>query len=460
MAKKEMKKRKLTTNPSSPTPKKLKNPNTPKPITAPSTTPPPHESNSSDSDSDSDLTPEEIQNLLEPFSKPQLIALIADHALSDSSLLSKIHSLADADVSHRKLFVHGLTWDTTRDDLVQFFSPFGEVEDCNLVTDRVTGRAKGYAFVIYKSRESASKALRNPRMKIKNRDICFQLASTGPPGSGMSSGVGNVGNSVSERKIYVSNVGVDVNVERLRTFFEKFGEIESGPLGFDVETGKCKGYALFVYKSVEGARKALEEPSKVFDGRQLSCSKAIEGKNKSGSSGDAGITTAVMPVSFPLQGQQQQQSLLGMQNMALLNPNVNAAAAAAMGLLNVNQLYGGGMIGNSSISGLSGLTNLNAYGSGQGGGSGAPVIGQGGLMGYGPYGGLMGGFSLGTLETARSLGAEATARSLGAYGIGSGGVMGGFGSTPPMLHGLQKAYPGMQNNKTAPSASAPGSGAI
>ncbi|KAG9137181.1 hypothetical protein Leryth_012007 [Lithospermum erythrorhizon] len=110
MGKKEMKKRKHTTNPTSPFAKKLKNPNQPKPLT------PPHESNSSDSNSDSELQPEDIQNLLEPFSKPQLISLLADHALSDSSLLSKIHSLADADVSHKKLFVHGLSWDTTKEE--------------------------------------------------------------------------------------------------------------------------------------------------------------------------------------------------------------------------------------------------------------------------------------------------------------------------------------------------------
>ncbi|KAG9148814.1 hypothetical protein Leryth_024715 [Lithospermum erythrorhizon] len=144
------------------------------------------------------------------------------HALSDSSLLSKIHSLADADVSHKKLFVHGLSWDTTKEDLLKSFSQFGEIEECNLVTDRVTKKAKGYAFVIFKSCVSTSKALRNPRMKIKNRDVSFQLASMGPPGSGMSSGGGNGGSSVSERKIYVSNVGVDVNVEKLRAFFEKF----------------------------------------------------------------------------------------------------------------------------------------------------------------------------------------------------------------------------------------------
>lgn len=78
------------------------------------------------------------------------------------------------------------------------------------------------------------------------------------------------------RKIYVGNVHPDIDTLRLRAFFAQYGEIEEGPIGWDRHTGKSKGFALFVYKTPEGARKALEEPSKYFEGHQLICQKATD----------------------------------------------------------------------------------------------------------------------------------------------------------------------------------------
>ncbi|KAG0503788.1 hypothetical protein HPP92_003860 [Vanilla planifolia] len=78
------------------------------------------------------------------------------------------------------------------------------------------------------------------------------------------------------RKIYVGNVHADIDGRRLHAFFSQYGEIEEGPIGFDRSTGKPKGFALFVYRTVEGARKALEEPNKIFEGHELNCQKATD----------------------------------------------------------------------------------------------------------------------------------------------------------------------------------------
>ena len=45
-----------------------------------------------------------------------------------------------------------------------------------------------------------------------------------------------------------------------------------------LSTGKSRGFALFVYKSAEGAQAALVEPVKNIDGRQMTCKLAIDGK--------------------------------------------------------------------------------------------------------------------------------------------------------------------------------------
>lgn len=268
------------------------------------------------SDSDSEADTDKLTALLEPYSKEQLINLISSAAVTNSALYHHLQAAADREVTHRKIFVHGLGWDTTPETLKSVFDNFGEIEDLKLVMDRVTGKAKGFAFIVFKTRKSAEKALQNPQKKINNRIVSWQLASVGPtaPAAAAAAKEGkehdnsNTNNNstsnnsigIGERKIYVSNVPRDVDKEKLKEFFERFGEIETGPFGFDVNTGKSRGFAIFVYKTAEGLRKALEEPVKVFQGHQLHCQKAAEGKNKNFNKAYSSVQVCVEIYNFTM----------------------------------------------------------------------------------------------------------------------------------------------------------------
>ena len=59
----------------------------------------------------------------------------------------------------RKLFVGNLSWGTTKDTVVSLFSQYGEIEDAALITDRMSGRSKGIAFVTFTTEESAQAAV-------------------------------------------------------------------------------------------------------------------------------------------------------------------------------------------------------------------------------------------------------------------------------------------------------------
>ncbi len=58
-----------------------------------------------------------------------------------------------------KLFVGNLSFNTTENDLQDAFAAHGVVTEANLMTDRTTGRPRGFAFVTMGSPEEAQQAI-------------------------------------------------------------------------------------------------------------------------------------------------------------------------------------------------------------------------------------------------------------------------------------------------------------
>ncbi len=58
-----------------------------------------------------------------------------------------------------KLFVGSLPWATTSQDLNDLFSQYGAVSSANVLTDRDTGRSRGFGFVEFENDEDAKKAI-------------------------------------------------------------------------------------------------------------------------------------------------------------------------------------------------------------------------------------------------------------------------------------------------------------
>jgi cold-inducible RNA-binding protein len=46
-----------------------------------------------------------------------------------------------------RIFVGNLNWETTEDELGRLFEPYGSVERVRIMTDRATGRSRGFGFV-------------------------------------------------------------------------------------------------------------------------------------------------------------------------------------------------------------------------------------------------------------------------------------------------------------------------
>ena len=61
----------------------------------------------------------------------------------------------------KSLFVAGLDYSVTSDDLKNMFAPYGTVDSAKVITDRDSGRSKGFGFVDMSSQQEAEDAIKN-----------------------------------------------------------------------------------------------------------------------------------------------------------------------------------------------------------------------------------------------------------------------------------------------------------
>ena len=59
----------------------------------------------------------------------------------------------------KKIFIGGLSWDTNDDGLMQAFERFGEISEAKVITDRDTGRSRGFGFVTFSNPGDADNAI-------------------------------------------------------------------------------------------------------------------------------------------------------------------------------------------------------------------------------------------------------------------------------------------------------------
>ncbi len=77
----------------------------------------------------------------------------------------------------KKLYVGNLSYKATEDDLRDLFKEFETVTEVNVITDRATGRSRGFGFVELSSDEDADKAVKLLNGKtLQDREIVVNEA--------------------------------------------------------------------------------------------------------------------------------------------------------------------------------------------------------------------------------------------------------------------------------------------
>lgn len=156
----------------------------------------------------------------------------------------------------RKLFVGGLSWETSDKELKEHFGQYGDIESINVKTDPNTGRSRGFAFIVYKSADSIDKVVAAGDHVINNKKVDPKKAKA------------------RHGKIFVGGLTTEISDDEIKTFFGQFGNIVDVEMPFDKQKNQRKGFCFITFDSEQVVNELLKTPKQTISGKEVDVKKA------------------------------------------------------------------------------------------------------------------------------------------------------------------------------------------
>ena len=186
---------------------------------------------------------------------------------------------------YEELFVRNIGYDTTEQGLAEYFAKYGDVELSKIVTDKNTGKSRGFGFLKFYDKSSAYKAMKDAEnIVVDGRNL--QIRYSNDKSSQMKGGNNSAKKGpASEFGVFVGNISYKCTENDLKKFFKDCGKVVDVRIAKKPD-GKLKGFAHVDFETKEGMEKAVEKNGKELLGRALKIDQSSSGNgNKGGNKG-------------------------------------------------------------------------------------------------------------------------------------------------------------------------------
>merc|ERR1719334_1069050 len=173
----------------------------------------------------------QLKKYLEPYTQEELRKLLFDLAKEDSNVCNALLDEIKRDKKWCKLFVHGLSFSTSKETLEKEYSQYGQVKEAVVLVDK-KGQSKGDGFVTFENAEEALKAAKEPKKRIDSRMTHCNLAFKGNPKkfamqSGSSSALSpKQRENANDRRLFVHSLAWKTTDESLYAAFQVHGQLQ------------------------------------------------------------------------------------------------------------------------------------------------------------------------------------------------------------------------------------------
>ncbi|KAK7208052.1 hypothetical protein BZA70DRAFT_234491 [Myxozyma melibiosi] len=211
------------------------------------------ESGSGDDSSSSDEEEEKEEE------KPKAAKRKADESVAAPEKKQKTE---ETEGESATLFVGRLSFNVDEDWLKREFEAIGPVDSCRIVTDRESGRSRGFGYVTFSDAASAQKAIDEYQgFEIDGRPVNLDFSNPAPKKENFrNQRADKFGDKLSEPSdtIFVGNLSFDADRDSLFEAFGEYGNVTSVRLPTNPETEQLKGFGYVQYGSVDEAKAAIE----------------------------------------------------------------------------------------------------------------------------------------------------------------------------------------------------------